>query len=189
MLFRNHQLIGDSQFVRFAEQIIFSCTIKNRKIQYCVSGQTTSDLYNLLNAGGSPIHNSVILMIGTNDLVKRKNLIQAKIMFERTVNLLRVKAERIVLFTLPPVALYEDDPTHWEMLYSLNNFILSFGNSNDVIVVDIMKKMLLKKFKVNLNFYEKVYGKSDKPDLIHLNREGFQVIKKLLDEDYFYFKV
>lgn len=86
-LYRNHQLMGDSQFVRFSKQILHErsggCTyfIKfkqiqqffvadNRNIGYCVSGQKIEDLYNLLIHKAFEIHEHVIILIGTNNLTR-----------------------------------------------------------------------------------------------------------------------
>lgn len=69
-LYRNHQLMGDSQFVRFSKQILQERAGDNRQIGYCISGQTIEDLYNLLARKVFPIHEYVMILIGTNNFVR-----------------------------------------------------------------------------------------------------------------------
>lgn len=85
-MYRNHQLLGDSQLVRFSKQILgmkgsTECTQKRRvlmlfflfievtrAVAYCVSGQRIQGLHNMLISKEYKLHRNVILMIGTNDL-------------------------------------------------------------------------------------------------------------------------
>lgn len=67
-MYKNHQLLGDSQFIRFAHHIVRYKW--EREIQYCVSGQKTQDLLEMLVEAKYPIHNNVLIMIGTNDLIQ-----------------------------------------------------------------------------------------------------------------------
>ncbi|XP_046685957.1 uncharacterized protein LOC124371663 [Homalodisca vitripennis] len=74
----DHQLIGDSQFCRFGEQLLGLRRVptpnSSGRIGICVSGQTISDLHRRVKEKFYPISNKIILMIGTNDFLKNADI-------------------------------------------------------------------------------------------------------------------
>lgn len=66
--YKDHQLLGDSQFVRFSKQVLQTRSAGSRSINYCISGQTILGLYDKLVKKEYKLHNNVIVLIGTNDL-------------------------------------------------------------------------------------------------------------------------
>lgn len=69
-------MIGDSQLVRFSEQILNGRRIiqsipgqgKRSQIGYCVSGQKIGDLLAMLEDRDFSLGDKVIMLIGTNDI-------------------------------------------------------------------------------------------------------------------------
>lgn len=185
-VYLSYQLLGDSQFVRFSENVLDYDYTTSRKIQYCISGQTIHELYINLGRKEFQIHDRVLVMIGTNDFLRGRSLDYMILMYSRVVNVLRCKCEKIVLVTIPPIPLLGDDEDYWIGFKNFNNFILMQENGRDVFVVDITNK-LLSGNKIKREYFEETYLGSMKPDLVHLNTKGFQLIKDILYEKYFKF--
>lgn len=180
-LYRLYQLMGDSQFLRFSKYINQSSS-SVRKIQYAVSGQTIRDLYELLCQGKHPIHDRVILMIGTNNLVRRTpSLSEMKKIYSLIIGMLKSRVKQLILVTLPPVPLHKSDPKHWLTWNSFNDFIERVANGPNVKFADFGSKTLISKDIVNTNLFELSYEGSGNIDLIHLNKNGFNLLKNVLD--------
>lgn len=72
-MYRNIQLLGDSQFVRFSVQIWggrIQHQGRTRRIGLCVSGQTMRDLRRRLDDINYDVEPQVMIMIGTNGFLK-----------------------------------------------------------------------------------------------------------------------
>ncbi|XP_034243721.1 uncharacterized protein LOC117646704 isoform X1 [Thrips palmi] len=127
-----YQLIGDSMLLRFSQQILRQPPILSESIRflgYCVSGQRIGDLLKRLKSGFYHIGSNVVLMIGTNDLVKNCQAEQMIHELRRVLDYLCTKAEKIVVLTLPPVPLHEHYTHHWTRLNKYNDFIRTLNNA------------------------------------------------------------
>uniref|UniRef100_A0A1B6BZT7 OSK domain-containing protein n=1 Tax=Clastoptera arizonana TaxID=38151 RepID=A0A1B6BZT7_9HEMI len=125
--FIGYQLVGDSQFCRFGQQILnlerVATPNGKGRIGICVSGQTILDLHNRVKEGYYPISKKIILMIGTNDLLRNQDGMTMCHHLSDLVYTLKQRTENIVLFTLPPIPKIESDLSHWDRLEMYNNHI------------------------------------------------------------------
>ena len=107
----SYQLVGSSLMVRFANQLL-KCLVKKegyifgkpvRHMGLCVSGQTVEDL--LQRVQRTPrVHTGVVLMIGTNNAIRRESVKQACRLHRKLVSVLHSKgAELMFICTIPPI--------------------------------------------------------------------------------------
>lgn len=75
-----------------------------------------------------------------------------KHMYSRVVNLLKCCTARIVLVTVPPIALCKDDPEHWNKLHNFNDFVENLANKYDVHFVDFAKKLIHGRNNVKIEY-------------------------------------
>lgn len=176
--------MGDSQFVRFSRQLLNYENMSYRQIQYCVSGQTILDLYTQLKREEFDVHTKVIVMIGTNDMLRNSNINDMKMRYWKLLDYLKRRTKKLILVTIPPIAKDQHKPIHWVKLQIFNEFIRKQVDGKHISCINLSDKLLIGKNQVNLNYYEKCYNNSPKPDLIHLNRKGFEVLKNLIDSEY-----
>lgn len=146
--YRGFQMIGDSQLVRFSEQILNARRVVNSSpgqakrvhIGYCVSGQKIGELLAMLKRNEFVLGDKIIMLIGTNDmtyvqvchsacLAKFKWLLFQETPFNMMVqqynmilDLMKQKQRRVILLTVPPVPKMEVPRTGSEYLEKLQNF-------------------------------------------------------------------
>ncbi|XP_034241111.1 uncharacterized protein LOC117645190 isoform X2 [Thrips palmi] len=178
-----YQLIGDSMLLRFSQQILGQPPILSESIRflgYCVSGQRIGDLLKRLKSGFYHIGSKVVLMIGTNDLVKNCQAEQMIHELRRVLDYLCTKAEKIVVLTLPPVPLQEHYTHHWTRLNKYNDFIRTLNNAGPPHIshLDICRLYCDKRIsKCRMDCFELKFESSNRKDLIHLNRKGLLLVK------------
>ncbi|XP_046685959.1 uncharacterized protein LOC124371665, partial [Homalodisca vitripennis] len=139
----DHQLIGDSQFCRFGEQLLGLRRVptpnSSGRIGICVSGQTISDLHRRVKEKVYPISNKVILMIGTNDFLKNADISKMCRELSALIKTLQETVSSIILLTLPPIPKLEKKygTSHFKLLEKYNSHIRSLENEDYVRIADI----------------------------------------------------
>ncbi|XP_071056182.1 maternal effect protein oskar-like isoform X1 [Onthophagus taurus] len=183
-LYEDYQLLGDSQLMRFSEQLLSFKSLYSdgiRRIGYCVSGQKIDELKKRLLKGEFEIHKNVILLIGTNDFIQKTDYQVMCSSYTQLLQFLKLKCSKIILMTVPPVAKFESDKKHWKLLQQFNQFIGSFIDGDFVNVIDLCSIFISYSNTVSMDYYEKQYIKPARPDLIHLNKKGFMMLRFMLD--------
>ncbi|XP_046666523.1 uncharacterized protein LOC124358274 [Homalodisca vitripennis] len=138
-----YQLIGDSQFCRFGQQLLglqrVSTPNSPGRIGICVSGQTIDDLHNRVKEKFYPISDKIIIMIGTNDFLRNAEVTTMCQGLSALLNTLQETVNDIVLLTLPPIPKLGEaqGPHHFALLQNYNNYIRSLGNGDNVRIADV----------------------------------------------------
>ena len=190
--YKNYQLLGDSQLMRFSEQMLkfkkaieWTAKGRTRRIGHCVSGQKIGDLKLRLEDNDYIVGNNVIMMIGTNDIIYNTNIQNMCSEYSEIVKNLRSKCLRLVLLTIPPVPKLMKSTEHWNKLKIFNSFIQRQVDDEKVFGVDLCSTLISYNNSVNVNYFEEVYGNGPKVDLIHLNKKGFKMLMAVLNIEYF----
>ncbi|XP_018331749.1 uncharacterized protein LOC108741433 [Agrilus planipennis] len=191
-LYKGYQLIGDSQLLRFAEQmldmkknVIYPSLEngKSRRIGYCVSGQNLNDLKRRLLEGEYKIHKNVIVLIGTNDMLQKTSICAMFESFEKILSILKKSANKIVFLTVPPVPKIHSKHV-LKILTDFNKYIIEKADGKTVFVVDLSSHYVGYDNQVMNDYYESSFF-DGRPDLIHLNKKGFKFLRDILDVNYF----
>lgn len=188
--FAGYQLVGDSQMVRFGEQVLrlqrLQTPTKSGRIGICVSGQTISELHKRVRQKFYPIDKKIVLMIGTNDFLRNAEVSTMCHELSSLVKSLQESASHIVILTLPPVPKLSFREDHWTKLEKYNKHILSLDNGKNIIVGDISPLFYSASIKrCRLNLFELYFsGPTRRKDMIHLNYRGLQLIRNYI-LDYF----
>ncbi|RZF47712.1 hypothetical protein LSTR_LSTR005976 [Laodelphax striatellus] len=186
-IFNGYQLIGDSQLLRFSQKILglqreFTHS-SSGSLGLCVSGQTIADLHRRIKENFHPVGEQVILLIGTNDLLKGTTTSNMCRGLTFLIQDILLSAKKLIVLTLPPVPKLARSEDHWNRLDAYNGWIKSLPENyqGKLTVGDISPFFyrLPSKF-CRLNFFEKWFYGGRRKDLIHINEEGFQVIKSFL---------
>ncbi|XP_075233922.1 uncharacterized protein LOC142331749 isoform X2 [Lycorma delicatula] len=187
-MFSGHQLVGDSQLLRFSQYILGM----QRKIDIngkgwlglCVGGQRICDLHKRVLEGIIPLAKKLVVLIGTNDLLKGTSSSEMCKGLHNLLMTLFKTAEKIVLLTLPPVPKIAYLSEHWQKLKKYNDFIFSLKDhyKDKLSIADISPLFYQSKLKkCHLGYYELWFeGPIKRPDLIHINESGFKLIRDVL---------
>ncbi|KAG8279631.1 hypothetical protein J6590_100614 [Homalodisca vitripennis] len=104
--FEGYQMIGDSQLRRFGEKIM---NLRGeyrekggKRINLCIGGQTIEQLTRELKHANN-LEKQLIVMIGTNDLLRDKEVKNICNDYDKLVEVLLEKADKIILVTIPPI--------------------------------------------------------------------------------------
>ncbi|XP_049842009.1 uncharacterized protein LOC126292199 [Schistocerca gregaria] len=183
--FEDYQLIGDSLLLRFSEQLLFyKCKTDEyngaRALGLCVSGQTVGELLRRVVSEMYPISKKVILLIGTNDMLRDTKMDLMKRKLRRVVKELTLRTEKIIVLTLPPVPRLSHKPDHWQRLDDYNTCIKGREKYKNVVVADITSLFLIGPQRCRTDCYELFYSGTRRPDRVHLNRAGLQKIHSFL---------
>ncbi|KAG8319090.1 hypothetical protein J6590_098745, partial [Homalodisca vitripennis] len=185
----DHQLIGDSQFCRFGEQLLGLRRVptpnSSGRIGICVSGQTISDLHKRVKEKFYPISNKIILMIGTNDFLKDADISTMCGELSALIKTLQETVTSIILLTLPPIPKLEKKygPSHFKLLEKYNSHIRSLENEDCVRIADICPLYMSSspRQKCIMHLFERFFsGRTRRPDFIHLNRKGLIMLRRQL---------
>jgi transposase InsO family protein len=182
--------LGDSQLVRFSKQCLnFQSQLICGKhtAGFCRGGQTIAELNEGVKQNIERVHNKVLLMIGTNDFLQHRSPEQIisdyKILIE---TLFKAKKDILVVTVLPIPKLALNDVDHFKKLDKVNRFINSLACIQGVKVIDATNQFINSNDEslCRLSLYEKdiFLNQRKVQDLIHLNRNGFIVLKKVIDE-------
>ncbi|KAG8291902.1 hypothetical protein J6590_050813 [Homalodisca vitripennis] len=96
-----------------------------KRINLCIGGQTIDQLTRELKHANN-LERQLIVMIGTNDLLRDKEVRSICDDYEKLVEVLLEKGEKIILVTIPPIPkLSENDRYHLNKLERINEHIKS----------------------------------------------------------------
>ncbi|KAG8320383.1 ATP-dependent RNA helicase ddx25 [Homalodisca vitripennis] len=182
--FEGYQMIGDSQLRRFGEKIM---NLRGeyrekggKRINLCIGGQTIEQLTRELKHSNN-LEKQLIVMIGTNDLLRDKEVKSICNDYDKLVEVLLEKGDEIILVTIPPIPkLGENDRYHLNKLERMNEHIKSKENNEKVTVLEVAEKYYdnYDSTDCNVKLYEKEIFYKGKwcEDLIHLNKEGLTIL-------------
>lgn len=91
-----------------------------------MSGATASQLLDVVME--APIAPRVILMIGTNDLRSERDADSLISDLAMVLGWITLHAEKVVVLTLPPIALHHRRGRSWQALNRVNHWIAHCGN-------------------------------------------------------------
>lgn len=172
--------MGDSLLLRFANNILgYKQPTNTRKINFCISGQSLDNLIFLITNIPMKIHNKIILMIGTNDILKRKNTNNIIESYTKLIKLLTTKCNKLILFSIPPIPKFKNDKYHWYQLHKINTFLNNSANKKNIFFINLTQHLCLQENILNIQLFEKMYKYSQKPDLVHLNLNGLKLKKNI----------
>jgi lysophospholipase L1-like esterase len=136
---------------------------------FCVSGQTISDLKNLLKVHRSDINGKVVcVMIGTNDFLVGRPLLTCKSDLKSLVLVLKRLCREVFVLEILPLATHLVSSTVNCNIFKFNSYIQSFNGCVKVLPVRCFNTCDV----VNVSLYNEFYIGSSKVDLIHPNEEG-----------------
>ncbi|KAL0267170.1 UNVERIFIED_CONTAM: hypothetical protein PYX00_009518 [Menopon gallinae] len=152
-MFGEYQLLGDSLLMHFSGKILHHhYTVKNgiRSVGYCVSGQRIDQLRHRVKLRTYPLSSKMMVLIGTNDVLRGENINTMTKHFTTLMNLLRKSADKILILTLPPIPKLCVTFYHWTLIRQYNDFLKSFDDGRSILVADICP--LFTKFKGALEY-------------------------------------
>uniref|UniRef100_A0A1B6GU81 OSK domain-containing protein n=1 Tax=Cuerna arida TaxID=1464854 RepID=A0A1B6GU81_9HEMI len=182
-----YQLVGDSQFCRFGQQLLglrrVSMPNSPGRIGICVSGQTITDLHKRVKEHFYPISDKIILMIGTNDFLRNSDVSTMCKELSALIETLQETVSNIVLLTLPPIPKLEKrhSSRHFALLEKYNSYIRGLENGDNIRIADVSRLYMSSApyQKCRMHLFELFFsGPARRPDLIHLNRQGLELIRK-----------
>ncbi|KAJ1518936.1 hypothetical protein ONE63_011453 [Megalurothrips usitatus] len=196
-LWNDFQLIGDSIMSRLARRCcpsstpVFNAQSHTRQLGAIVHGQTVSQLGHVLSKPKRPaLHNQGIMLIGTNDLIKKVPLESTKQGLEKVIENLCSQMEKLILMTVPPIPRQaEKDAKHLESVRALNECIKSVAAAaNDklqptqrVFVLETEKCFVDSQDNIKNHLYERVFPSGD-VDKIHPNADGLRCLENEIEK-------
>lgn len=196
--FNQWQLLGDSNFVRFATNFASYQQVPRERypkvLGLCVSGQRTKSLG--VNVVVSQLLPNVIVMIGTNDVLQMSKYLdyarEIKVTLRASLSqLCKYLSERcvnVIIMKIPPIAISND---FIKPVDSFNQMLLSIaGKFNNIKVIDWAGKLHNADGSIDVSMYEHRMGPpgNQREDLIHLNYRGHCVLKSCLEEAIYSFQ-
>lgn len=88
-----------------------------------MSGQKIENLLHRVETGFGAVSEKIVLMIGTNDLLRGTTFEKMHDDLKELLDLLSKNAKTIILLTLPPVPRLQISKYHWDRLKKYNEFI------------------------------------------------------------------
>ena len=121
----------------------------------------------------------LLIFIGGNDILNGAEVDQVKIQYLSLVRLLRRRLAKIFLFLicLPIFPRSLNNNTEVNKLLNFNLFLNSLGNNTTIIIP-------LNLHLTSIEHFHQFYPKSSRPDLLHLNHKGYQVLLDLITAHY-----
>lgn len=183
--FLGYQLVGDSLLLRFAEQILFRRCIYNDGLRYlglCVSGQTIQELTQRVESKFSPLGERIVLLIGTNNMLRDHDIKTMKASLEELLTVLLKTTRKVVMLTLPPIPKLENNENFWNKLNEYNSFVIQLSKKySNVFVEDISDLYLNENQECDMDYFERWFDKFQRrPDRIHLNKSGLVRLRERL---------
>jgi len=170
-MWRGFQLVGDSQLNRFGNFLGCDTSL-------CFSGITISELRRELKRRSSvPTH--IILLIGTNDLMRDPSEVTLKRDYLALVKFLLRNCERLILVSTPVILRRADDESHFKYLNFLNGLVGSFATDRKVSIVDL--KTYSGRSILRPDYFERHFP-SGRVDKLHLNGIAFRDLLKGLEK-------
>ncbi|KAK3933071.1 ADP-ribose glycohydrolase OARD1 [Frankliniella fusca] len=191
--FMGWQVLGDSNMVRFCVRFgLYSQSPLERfpkQLGLCISGQRMKSLHFLISAGAQ-LHDNVIVMIGTNDILQIFRLSQYRTDIKQTLRatffqlckILSSRCRRVLFVTLPPIPAHAEceEDVHW-----LNALILKAANHrSNFQVLNTYPLFLTANNVIDTSRFEQWMGPPGnvRPDGIHLNHQGLSLLKLKLED-------
>ncbi|XP_065354390.1 maternal effect protein oskar [Calliphora vicina] len=149
-------LLGDDFFLYMARMELRCKFKKNQRILQsglCVSGQTIGAAIKRVRALNDS-RRSIILNIGSVDLMQGRQLIQIEHDFRELILTMVKKGIKPILTTLAPLANYSHNNDAKRVLERLNEFIKREGQQRNLVVIDIWKCLVNEKGHVFFDCYQ-----------------------------------
>lgn len=168
------QVLGDSYARRFttyldnnAERLQLCCTRA-----YSLSGATVAEIKMFLMEGRPHFESDepLLLMLGVNDVLRRTPWRVFKGKFTSLIRYIRKSNPRLkmVIMQVPYFPKAMCSPEFVEMIRFMSNFFHSFQS-------DSFKVLRTDSF-LQPHFYQRFYGRSSRPDLIHFNDRAHRAL-------------
>ncbi|KAI9579750.1 maternal effect protein oskar [Glossina fuscipes] len=135
-------LLGDDFFLYMARMELGCKFKRNQKVLQsglCVSGQTVSGAIKRLNRLNNFTDKSIIINIGSVDIMQGRNLIQIEHDLRELVVIMLKKKIKPILTTIAPLANYAHNNEVKMTLMRLNDYIKRLGRARQLMVIDIWK--------------------------------------------------
>ncbi|XP_046805267.1 maternal effect protein oskar [Lucilia cuprina] len=149
-------LLGDDFFLYMARMELRCKFKKNQRVLQsglCVSGQTIGGAIKRIRAL-SDSRRSVIINIGSVDLMQGRQLIQIEHDFRELLLTMLKKGIKPILTTLAPLANYSHNCDLKRLLERFNEFIKREGQYRNLVVIDIWKCLVNEKGHVFFDCYQ-----------------------------------
>lgn len=178
-------LIGDSQFLRYKNFLMGNNQNLRQGItvigSLCISGITTCQLKKQLKTATTPLpsHSTIVVSIGTNDIVRQTSLANLKKQFLSLIRFLRrnFTPQLILILTIPQFPRFLHKGTTVEQIDQVNKYLATL-KTNDLRILE------LPTLTQNSTFlFEKYYYPSGRPDGIHLNKNAFKQLSKIICDE------
>ncbi|KAK7586053.1 hypothetical protein V9T40_003929 [Parthenolecanium corni] len=147
-VFNGYQLIGDNEFIRFSESVLQLKAEEHDGLTHlglCVEGQKISDLLLRVKQDLGGVSEKVVVMIGTNDLLRGTSFEEMRTNLELLLHILTIEAEKVILLTVPPVLKLKEDKDHWDRLKKYNEYIKELEDSEQIFVGDAYAEFIVSK--------------------------------------------
>ncbi|KAJ1519112.1 hypothetical protein ONE63_011353 [Megalurothrips usitatus] len=196
-MFYGYELLGDSNMLRFAlqhgENVIGFDRFKTKQLGLCKSGLTIEELLQLVKEQRENLSPKVAVLIGTNDILKcssdiamRSDFNKVRGFLDRLRTILKTHCEEVVFLTVPPIPRREEQcqEKYFTRQKALNRNILSCTGPK-VRALALHAELEDSLGNATASLFEKTMGKgrSERPDGIHLNKEGLQVLADFLKRE------
>ena len=173
-------LLGDSQFVRLAKNCLSYQRCRGRNIGFCKSGQTVSDLLQLVQNSRS-LPEFVILLIGTNDIKNSEessSFICAQ--YDRLIVTMKDKGcKEIIVCTIPPILFLQNNSAIRAKLKSVNTRIQAKAVDPSLSVCNLYKLFFKRAGHIRGELFQRKYH-DGRPDNIHWNLKGMELAQQAL---------
>uniref|UniRef100_A0A1A9WH07 OSK domain-containing protein n=1 Tax=Glossina brevipalpis TaxID=37001 RepID=A0A1A9WH07_9MUSC len=179
-------LLGDDFFLYMARMELGCKFKRNEKVLQsglCVSGQTVSGAIKRLNQLNDFMNKSVIINIGSVDVMQGRHLIQIEHDFRELVVIMLKKKIKPILTTVAPLANYAHNTEVKMTLMRLNDYIKRLGRARQLMVIDIWKCLVNGKNHTLFDCFQNgpriVTGASE--SYVFWNKIGRQRVLKLIE--------
>jgi len=194
--YRGYQLIGDSNLLRFANQICHTKTIREpfiypqivRHNGFCVSGQSVGQLLNRVKAAPHLIGRQILLMIGTNSLRRKISLRNIITRIRKIVaTLTNYGVESLIVCSTLPLLRHTDKKITWVRVAKYRKAVKRAAPQFCHIFLDVYYHFAPPTYEGNLvrNQIRKVFFqqryRNGRSDHLHLNWKGINELRRLFD--------
>jgi len=172
----NPILCGDSIFLRLFK--LFPYYFNSLSREFCVSGQTLSDLKGRVKENRKALTGClIVLMIGTNDFMNSVSLPYCKDQIRSIIKLLLRLRCSVVTCEIPPFAFQSLSGLQNVNIMEFNNFIQSLASITKIVKT---RTVFVTGCEINKNLYCPFYSSSMRTDLIHPSEQGLVAILDLI---------
>lgn len=174
--------LGDSQLCRLLKNI----RIKAECINLAKSGASVNEALSILNKFIDDFPSkedlkqySIVILVGTNNCKQ----ISSPLEFDRTsykkiTTVSRKFFRSVFLLKVPPIPKIFPAIQHISLV---NKYINSFHSVENITIIDSFSPFIEGVFTIRRECFEERYS-NGRPDLLHINLKGMQVIYRLLQQ-------